>query len=38
MRLVAMFSRDFTQLERRLPGLAKSLREGMAERVAETSF
>jgi CRP/FNR family transcriptional regulator, cyclic AMP receptor protein len=38
MRLVAMFSRDFKQLERRLPGLAKSLRQTMAERVAETSF
>ena len=38
MRLVAMFSRDFAQLERRLPGLAKSLRKRMAEHVAETSF
>jgi hypothetical protein len=38
MRLVAMFSRDFERLERRLPGLEKSLRNKMAERVAETSF
>jgi CRP-like cAMP-binding protein len=38
MRLVAMFSREFKQLERRMPGLAKSLRQTMAERVAETSF
>jgi hypothetical protein len=30
--------RHFTQLERRLPGIAKSLRKRMAERVAETSF
>jgi CRP/FNR family transcriptional regulator, cyclic AMP receptor protein len=38
MRLVAMFSRDFNQLERRLPRVAESLRKTMAERVAETSF
>jgi CRP/FNR family transcriptional regulator, cyclic AMP receptor protein len=38
MRLVAMFVREFTQLERRMPALAKSLRETMAERVARTSF
>jgi CRP-like cAMP-binding protein len=38
LRLVAMFSRDFKQLERRVPGLAKSLRQTMAARVAETSF
>jgi CRP-like cAMP-binding protein len=38
MRLVTMFSRDFKRLERRLPELAKSLRERMAERVGETSF
>jgi CRP/FNR family transcriptional regulator, cyclic AMP receptor protein len=38
MRLVTMFSRDFRRLEGRLPGLAKSLRERMAERVGETSF
>jgi CRP/FNR family transcriptional regulator, cyclic AMP receptor protein len=38
MRLVAMFVREFKQLERRVPTLAKSLRETMAERVARTSF
>jgi CRP-like cAMP-binding protein len=38
MRLVAMFTREFKQLEDRMPGLAKSLRETMARRVAETSF
>jgi CRP/FNR family transcriptional regulator, cyclic AMP receptor protein len=38
MRLVVMFSRDFTRLERRLPGLAQALRKKMAERVADTSF
>ena len=38
MRLVAMFSREYKQLEDRMPGLAKSLRETMAQRVAETSF
>ena len=32
MRLGAMFMRDFIQLERRLPGLARALRETMAER------
>ena len=38
MRLVAMFSREYKQLEGRMPALAKSLRETMAQRVAETSF
>ena len=38
MRLAAMFSREYKQLEGRLPELAKSLRETMARRVAETSF
>jgi CRP/FNR family cyclic AMP-dependent transcriptional regulator len=38
MRLFAMFAREFKQLEDRMPGLAKSLRETMAQRVAETSF
>ena len=38
MRLLAMFSREFRQLEDRTPGLAKSLRTTMAERVADTSF
>jgi CRP-like cAMP-binding protein len=38
MRLLAMFTREFKQLERRMPALTKSLREKMAERVARTSF
>jgi CRP-like cAMP-binding protein len=38
MRLVAMFSREYKQLEGRMPELARSLRETMAQRVAETSF
>ncbi len=38
MRLVAMFSREYKQLEGRMPALARSLRETMAKRVAETSF
>jgi CRP-like cAMP-binding protein len=38
MRLAAMFSREYKQLEGRTPGLAKSLRKTMAERVAESSF
>jgi CRP-like cAMP-binding protein len=38
MRLAAMFSRDYKQLEGRMPTLAKSLRETMAQRVEETSF
>jgi CRP/FNR family transcriptional regulator, cyclic AMP receptor protein len=38
LRLLAMFTREFKQLESRMPGLAKSLRETMAKRVAETSF
>jgi CRP-like cAMP-binding protein len=38
MRLVAMFSREYKRLEDRMPSLAKSLRETMAKRVAETSF
>jgi CRP-like cAMP-binding protein len=38
MQLAAMFSREFKQLEQRMPALAKSLRETMAKRVAETSF
>jgi cAMP-dependent protein kinase regulator len=32
MRLGAMFMREFNQLERRMPGLARALRETMAER------
>jgi CRP-like cAMP-binding protein len=38
MRLVALFSRELKQLERRMPALTKALRKTMAERVAETSF
>jgi hypothetical protein len=38
MRVAAMFSREYKQLEGRMPGLAKSLRETMAQRVSETSF
>jgi CRP/FNR family cyclic AMP-dependent transcriptional regulator len=38
MRLVAMFSRDFKQVERRMPGIADKLREVMRERVARTSL
>jgi NTE family protein len=38
LRLLAMFTREYKQLESRMPGLAKSLRETMAKRVAETSF
>jgi CRP-like cAMP-binding protein len=37
-RLVALFTREFKQLDSRMPGLGKSLRKTMAERVAETSF
>jgi cAMP-dependent protein kinase regulator len=32
MRLGALFMRDFNQIERRMPGLVRSLREAMAER------
>jgi CRP-like cAMP-binding protein len=38
MRLLAMFSREYKQLEQRTPGLTESLRKTMAERIAETSF
>jgi CRP-like cAMP-binding protein len=38
MRLVAMFSREYKRLENHMPGLAKSLRETMAKRVADSSF
>jgi CRP/FNR family transcriptional regulator, cyclic AMP receptor protein len=38
LRLLAMFTREFKKLDGRMPGLAKSLRETMARRVAETSF
>jgi len=38
LRAVGLFSREFRQLEGRMPALARSLRETMAERVARTSF
>jgi CRP/FNR family transcriptional regulator, cyclic AMP receptor protein len=38
MRLVAMFVAEFRQLERRIPGLATSLRRMMGERAARASF
>ena len=38
MQLAAMFSREYKQLEGHMPELAKSLRETMARRVADTSF
>jgi CRP-like cAMP-binding protein len=38
VRLLAIFLRDFRWIERRLPGLAKSLRETMAEHAARTGF
>lgn len=38
MRLVAMFSRDFKQVEGRMPAVAATLREIMRERVARTSL
>jgi CRP-like cAMP-binding protein len=38
MRLLAMFAREFTQIERRMPAVAQTLREAMRERVARTSF
>ncbi len=38
MTLVAMFSREFKQIERRMPAIAESLRATMRQRVARTSF
>jgi CRP-like cAMP-binding protein len=38
MRLAAMFLREYTQLQHRVPDLAKSLREIIAERGAHTGF
>jgi CRP/FNR family cyclic AMP-dependent transcriptional regulator len=38
MRLVAMFSRDFRQIERQMPAVTAKLREIMRERVTRTSF
>jgi CRP-like cAMP-binding protein len=36
LRLAAMFTREFKRLDDRMPGLGKSLRDTMAERVAQT--
>jgi CRP-like cAMP-binding protein len=38
MRLAAMFSRDFKQVEDRMPAVTTRLRELMRERVARTSL
>jgi hypothetical protein len=38
MQLVAIFSREFKQLEARMPKIAEDLRASMRERVARTSF
>jgi CRP/FNR family cyclic AMP-dependent transcriptional regulator len=38
MRLVAMFSRDFRQIDRQMPAVSAKLREIMRERVARTSL
>jgi CRP/FNR family cyclic AMP-dependent transcriptional regulator len=38
MTLIAMFSREFKQVETRMPTIATSLRATMRERVARTSF
>jgi CRP-like cAMP-binding protein len=38
MKLVAIFSREFKQIEARMPKIAEELRASMRERVARTSF
>jgi len=38
MTLVAMFTREFKQVEKRMPTIAERLRAIMAERVARTSL
>jgi CRP/FNR family transcriptional regulator, cyclic AMP receptor protein len=38
MTLIAMFSREFRQIETRMPAIARSLRATMRERVARTSL
>jgi CRP-like cAMP-binding protein len=38
MTLVAIFSREFKQIEAGMPSIARGLRETMRERVARTSF
>jgi hypothetical protein len=36
--LIAIFSREFKQLDQRMPAIAESLRATTRERVARTSF
>jgi CRP-like cAMP-binding protein len=38
MQLAVMFSREFKQIERRMPAVAQKLREAMRQRVEQTSF
>jgi CRP/FNR family cyclic AMP-dependent transcriptional regulator len=38
MKLVAIFSREFKQIEASMPKIARELRASMRERVARTSF
>jgi CRP/FNR family transcriptional regulator, cyclic AMP receptor protein len=38
MKLVAIFSREFKQIEARMPRIAEELRKSMRERVERTSF
>jgi CRP-like cAMP-binding protein len=38
MQLVAIFSREFKQIEARMPQIAEELRASMRERVERTSF
>ena len=38
MTLVAMFTREFKSIEKRMPAIATSLRATMRERVARTSL
>jgi CRP-like cAMP-binding protein len=38
MKLVAIFTREFKQIEARMPQIAEALRATMRERVARTSF
>ena len=38
MQLVAIFSREFKQLEALMPQITEELRAGMRERVGRTSF
>ena len=38
MTLVAMFAREFKQVERQTPAVADRLREIMRERVARTGY